>query len=1022
MNPVKRESKTAASPAGILLAASLLMLFSPLAARAEPVPNAEFDHGDGAPTAWTLSGGQGRWVDRQVLEITGSGAENDSNFWRCDGIEFTPRALYRFEMRARRTSGSGGCIISGPSFANCDHAGLSKDWKWYGHVFRAPESTDGAYLRLGQWQAKGTAQFDAVRVTPTLPVHRKVGEMILGEGETIRDGEYRFLGTFGHEGSNYHRTLHRATAGFNSDRWTFGPESEVVYRFQVPGHQFLSGEVSFNVNYHTRGTCLAEVSRDEKQWKPLATREGLGTGEAKLPADLLPAGVLFLRLRPSSEGGSFQVNRVEFRAKLTGMPPEAAGKTDFADVEKTSPRFAIEQMLMESASPGGRPMLRFHLKNTGQQPQEAIAAISVGQPGGPHQSAPSQGDPATIGPGQWGIWLLEVPAREPGEQQVRIRAGDLSTPGGFVQASLRFYVPEYYRSDYGERIAGGAGETIVWWCPAAHKIPKQRPAPSVEGGAARLSAARNDYEAVQVVVHAREQLKGLTAKAGALVAPDESSIPAENVEVLRVYYHFVEHPTDRTGVRDWWPDALPPLDKPIDVAAGENQPLWVLVHVPDDAKAGDYQGEIHLKAEGWSANVPIKLHVWDFALPKRNHIDTAFGLSPGNVFRYHQLKTDEDKRRVLDMYLKCFSEHRMSPYDLAPMDPIGVKFLPNADPPRAELDFSAFDRAMTRAVDEFNFTSYRLPIHGMGGGTFHARYEPKIEGFGEDTPQYQAMFSSYVKQLEDHLREKGWLDMAYIYWFDEPAPKDYEFVRNGFERLKKYAPGLRTMLTEQPEEALAGPVDIWCPVSPNYNHEAAEKRRAHGDIFWWYVCTGPKAPYCTLFIDHPATELRVWLWQTWQRNIVGNLVWQATYWTSSAAYPDEPQNPYEDPMGYVSGYSTPRGVKRFWGNGDGRFVYPPLAAATPGASGPEPVFDPPVSSIRWEMLREGIEDYEYLYLLRELIAKRGDQLSAEDLEKYKALLEVPESITKDMTTFTTDPAPIYARRAEIAEAIERLIK
>jgi len=25
-----------------------------------------------------------------------------------------------------------------------------------------------------------------------------------------------------------------------------------------------------------------------------------------------------------------------------------------------------------------------------------------------------------------------------------------------------------------------------------------------------------------------------------------------------------------------------------------------------------------------------------------------------------------------------------------------------------------------------------------------------------------------------------------------------------------------------------------------------------------------------------------------------------------------------------------------------------------------------------------------------------------------------------MTTFTTDPAPIYARRAEIAQAIERL--
>ncbi|MFH1264682.1 MAG: DUF4091 domain-containing protein, partial [Planctomycetota bacterium] len=139
-------------------------------------------------------------------------------------------------------------------------------------------------------------------------------------------------------------------------------------------------------------------------------------------------------------------------------------------------------------------------------------------------------------------------------------------------------------------------------------------------------------------------------------------------------------------------------------------------------------------------------------------------------------------------------------------------------------------------------------------------------------------------------------------------------------------------------------------------------------------------------------------------------------------FPDQAQNPYDDPMGYVSGYSTPRGVKRFWGNGDGRFIYPPLAAATPGASGPGPVVEPPASSIRWEMLREGIEDYEYIHLLRERIAKRRSDLSPEEVTKYESLLEVPESITENMTTFTTDPAPIYARRAAIAEAIEQLGK
>jgi len=468
---------------------------------------------------------------------------------------------------------------------------------------------------------------------------------------------------------------------------------------------------------------------------------------------------------------------------------------------------------------------------------------------------------------------------------------------------------------------------------------------------------------------------------------------------------------------------LPPLTEPIDLEGGRNQPLWILVHVPEDAAAGDYTGTVSLEAEGFEAEVPIKLHVWDFALPKENHLETAFGLSLNPICHYHKLKTEPQRRQVWDMYMQSFAEHRISPYDPVPMDRIGVKFLPEADPPRAELDFSAFDPAFARAVQKFNVTGLRLGLRGMGGGTFHSRTPPSIEGFTEETPEYKAMFTSYVGQIEDHFRRRGWLDKAYIYWFDEPAPKDYEFVANGMKRLKQHAPGLRRMLTEEPaDNVLAGTVDIWCPVSYNYNHEEAEKRRAAGDKFWWYVCCGPKAPYCTLFIDHPATELRVWLWQTWQRKVDGILVWSSNYWTSSAAFPDpaKPQNPYEDPMGYVSGYSTPAGTKRYWGNGDGRFIYPPESAAVPGLSGPDPVIEPPVSSIRWEMLREGIEDWEFLYLLRERLAKHRGELSPEQIKRYESLLEVPESITKDMTTFTTDPTPIYARRREIAEAIERL--
>ena len=364
--------------------------------------------------------------------------------------------------------------------------------------------------------------------------------------------------------------------------------------------------------------------------------------------------------------------------------------------------------------------------------------------------------------------------------------------------------------------------------------------------------------------------------------------------------------------------------------------------------------------------------------------------------------------------MQSFAEHRLSPYDPAPVDPIRVKFLPQADPPRAELDFSAFDAAMDRAVKKYHITNFRLPIEGMGGWEEEGA-APALAGFGADTTQYKAMFASYVGQIE------------------RPSPRQ-GLARHGLRLLVRRAEAgelrLRPRRHGAAEEIRAGPA--------NHAHAAAGKGPArgdrplvrtvavvrsrgrrvaprHGEKFWWYVSCTSRAPFCSPFIDHPATDLRVWLWQNWQWNVTGILIWGADYWTSRA---DFLQNPYEDTMSYV--LESRPAEKRYYGNGDGRFLYPPPAALEPGAKGP--IFAPPISSIRWEMLREGVEDYEYLYLLRDLVAKRRASLKPEQVKVYESLLKVPATITTDMKTHTADPRPIYARRELIAQAIERLAK
>jgi hypothetical protein len=312
-----------------------------------------------------------------------------------------------------------------------------------------------------------------------------------------------------------------------------------------------------------------------------------------------------------------------------------------------------------------------------------------------------------------------------------------------------------------------------------------------------------------------------------------------------------------------------------------------------------------------------------------------------------------------------------------------------------------------------------IGLKGMGGGTFFSRLPGRLGGFVQGTPEYEQLMASQGRQLVEHLKAKGWLDRAYVYWFDEPDPKDYAFVIDGMQLIKRAAPGLTRMLTEQPEPALFGHVDLWCPVVSAVKAEAIAERRKAGDRFWWYLCCGPHAPYIGLFIDHPAVDLRVWAWLSRKWGVEGQLVWTSNYWTSPAAFPDpDIQNPWTDPMSYCSGYDFTAGKIGYWGNGDGRFLYPPNR---------DPKTDKakhlggPVNSIRWEMLREGIEDYELFALLDTLIAKaKASGKAADLLPEAERLALVPDDVIKDDMTYSKDPQPLLAHRHNVAEMVEKL--
>lgn len=333
-------------------------------------------------------------------------------------------------------------------------------------------------------------------------------------------------------------------------------------------------------------------------------------------------------------------------------------------------------------------------------------------------------------------------------------------------------------------------------------------------------------------------------------------------------------------------------------------------------------------------------------------------------------------------------------------------------PGQVKLDFSEFDSKVEERIKKYHINTFRLKILGSGSGSASTYWQGIIGPYRQGSSEYDILFGSYLKQLQDHLEKKGWLDKAFLYWFDEPQPSVYARVREMGDLIHSYAPKLKWMLTLQPEPELGNSVAIWCPVLSNFEQQSSSDLQKQGKEVWWYICTVPRAPYVGEFIDRSAIEPRLWLWQAWQNKVQGILIWNTVYWNDQSVYPDSLQNPRKDAMSW-----SHSGTK--WGNGDGRFLYPPKRDPNTDQSAD---LGAPVNSIRWEMLRDGIEDYEYFYTLQKMVVKLEKQNNLREsarewLSNAKELLRVPNAVSTTLTDFSKTPTSLLNHRAKIAQAI-----
>ncbi len=1167
----------------LIVLSLVVVIFGTQACYAVPIlQNPSFESGSAASvTHWHLSG-PGKWVTGNASDgkhyVSVSGSEGDR--WYSDPVSFSPGNAYEIKFSARvnpqSAAGSAFAVIStsfATQLAQIDPGVPAGKWKDYAVRILAPASNDGATseITLGSWQLNGTIDFDNVRIFELKPVHLTAGKVTLGEGESISGNSYKFTAPLD-TCKGISRPLQAHNAVIHDNRWRFqAPGNYVIYHHNIGSGMQTDALVKVDIWFHeaTSYAMSVAVSIDGITYQDVGTVkyvQGTSAYSFSIPSDMLPARDIYVKLsldsKDSSKPTMFQVPQYTFSSKIDGSPQHITGQTDIYRVDTKTSGIAIAPLLTQSTGE-----FTARITNISSKTVTLIPVLSLKRSG--EMAKTFKSNRVSLKPKE--IRIVKIPNNiiSIGSYEVSFSLGT-GAPG---QLTCNRTITALDASGYGELLKCGNKNADVWWASSGWKVSKQTPLPASHAQSVRITVAGNEAEAAQIIIRPKKDLSNLTAKVDKLVSADGAVLPPSAVEVLRVRYVSVEYASDQYGRVGDWPDPLPPFKSGISVMKEQNQPLWVRVTAPKSAKAGVYKGNVIIKSNGFNTKVPLEVKVYGFSLPDTTTCKTMFGYSPGNIIRYHNLKSDTDQRTVLNKYLDCFSKHRISPYNPAPLDTFGYEWqtdmewdggqtvtgdahsgsksllttddsqtsnlnisntrmltlshnplklsfwyrtesptqpaliyltyytegkqwIPNNNlqfilPASAKWtlfettisnfpdtavyfkpviqgcmwtekgdatssiwvdDFSIKDsitgaelirnndfesdqntavkaklvfdtekwgKAMRSAMDEYHFNTFVFYVPGLGGGTFYSRDIGSILGYKQGTPEHTELFKKWCDGARGQLTSLGLLDKAIVYPFDEPSEKDYDFVVDQLRMIRDNFPGLRKIIpmTLVVPNPFVGYVDMWCPILNTHNKQFAKERQKAGDLYTWYICCAPKYPYIANFIDRPATDLRVWLWQTWKEGVNGVLIWESTWWTSPEAYPNAPQNPYTDSMSYVSGYGTPVGSMQRWNAGDGRFMYPPESAT---GTQSEAILDDPVSSIRWEALRDGLEDYEYLAMLRNLIQQKKTKLKNNSLARYESLLKVPESITRSLQSYTQAPTPILERRSEIARAIEEL--
>lgn len=429
-------------------------------------------------------------------------------------------------------------------------------------------------------------------------------------------------------------------------------------------------------------------------------------------------------------------------------------------------------------------------------------------------------------------------------------------------------------------------------------------------------------------------------------------------------------------------------EKEILIKKEKYQSVWLTISIPYEASVAVYSGNINVETSIGYRNIPIKLEVYPFEMPKESHLYTAIWYAMSNKYHDYEKKYDEKYWNLIEVYANNMAAHRQNVFRA------NLGSIKNRLDKEGNLifNFVHFDHLVeiyesTGMLQLLETSALAKHANGWEGDKIILRDvtvfdEAKNENIDMKGEDYLPIF---LPAFEKHLKEKGWFHKTAIHVADEPSNNNIISWREASEFVHNIAPNFKRM------DAIEGSffddrLEIWIPKIDQLNiwNESFLKAKANGNELWYYMAMTTNA-YPNRFIDSPLIEIRILRWLNYRFDISGYLHYGLNRWSS-----DDPFNELCHPR---------------YGIGADAVVYPKK--------------DGIINSIRWEQVRNGLSDYEYLWLLEKEVEKLKNEIGEDGswINPKQRGMEIANNVVQTMTEFTRNPDILYVTKKEILDEI-----